>query len=267
VFSRIAPQRGQSGRKGGGLEEFRCFCGLLAADIGQIAPIGRRAGDGVNHGVVSGEGIQLGPDGALADRGGGGHALRVGGDEGRDQPVGHDHAGGDAAGQAKQLVEQAGVELGQAVAVPGDAQTERAGGEEQQPEGPAPVDARPARVEAEMGRQERREGRGEPEGAVQSQGVQGGAAKAARQPQRARSGDQQQQQDVQPVHGVIVGRRAGELEVLCAIIIPEVIRVAAARAAGRVSEESPDSPGQRCRLTAGRGDPPESATETYRPLS
>ena len=49
-----------------------------------------------------------------------------------------------------------------------------------------------------------------------------------------------------------------------AILITEVIRVAAARAARRVPEESPDSTGQRCRLTAGRGNPPESATETYR---
>ena len=33
---------------------------------------------------------------------------------------------------------------------------------------------------------------------------------------------------------------------------------------GRKTEESPDSTGQRCRLTAGRGNPTESATERYR---
>ncbi len=52
-----------------------------------------------------------------------------------------------------------------------------------------------------------------------------------------------------------------------AILNAEVIRVAAARAAGRDTEESPGFIGQRCRLTAGRGDPPESATETYRRVS
>src|SRR5450432_2675529 len=51
------------------------------------------------------------------------------------------------------------------------------------------------------------------------------------------------------------------------ILLPEVIRVAAvSRFRALDIEESPDSIGQRCRLTAGRGDPPESATETYRPL-